>query len=187
MSIKKFFSIPVLTVAMLLAISAAMISHRFWLENRYAPLITSTSLTYGHDPFLVKAIIRRESNFRPRARGNKGEIGLMQVTPSVGWEYAKSKGVSNFTPAALYDPTLNIEVGCWYLAKAMRRYRSFRDPVPFALAHYNAGAGNVDRWLMATRQRGNAREFMAAITYPATRKYVRFITRHRKLYRLFSF
>ena len=174
-------------VAMLLVITAAMISHRFWLENRYAALIRSTSLTYGHDPFLVKAIIRRESNFRPRARGSKGEVGLMQVTPSVGREYARSRGMRNFTPAALNDPALNIEVGCWYLAKAMRRYRGFRDPVPFALAHYNAGASNVDRWIMATRQRGNTREFMAAITYPATRRYVRSITWHRKLYRLFSF
>jgi soluble lytic murein transglycosylase len=187
MSVKKFFSLPVLTVVMLTVISAAMISHRFWFENRYAALIKSTSLTYGHDPFLVKAIIRRESNFRPRARGNKGEIGLMQVTPAVGWEYARSRGLRNFTPSALYDPALNIEVGCWYLAKAMRRYRSFCDPVPFALAHYNAGASNVDRWLMATRQRGNVREFTAAITYPATRRYVRFITWYRKLYRLFSF
>jgi soluble lytic murein transglycosylase len=187
MSIKKFFSLPVLTVAMLLGIAAAMIGYRLWLENRYAPLIKSASLAYGQDPFLVKAIIRRESNFMPRARGNKGEIGLMQVTPSVGWEYAKSRGMSNFIPAALYDPALNIEVGCWYLAKAMRRYSGFRDPVPFALAHYNAGAANVDRWLTATRRRGDAGEFMAAITYPATRKYVRFVTWHRRLYRFFSF
>lgn len=174
-------------VAMLLVITIAMVTHRYWLENRYAEIIKSTSLTYGQDPFLVKAIIRRESDFRPRARGTKGEIGLMQVTPSVGWEYARARGLKNFTDAALYDPEMNIEVGCWYLAKAMKRYRSFRDPVPFALAHYNAGAGNVDRWLMATQRKGNAREFMAAITYPTTRRYVRSVTLHRRLYRLFSF
>lgn len=184
---KKIFSLPILMVLMLLAITAAMITHRFWLENRYAALIKSTSLAYGHDPFLVKAIIRRESNFRPGAHGDKGEIGLMQVTPAVGREYAKAKGMKNFTPDALYDPAMNIQVGCWYLAKAMKRYKNFSDPVPFALAHYNAGAGNVDRWITATRQRGNAREFMAAITYPTTRRYVRYITRHRRLYRIFSF
>jgi soluble lytic murein transglycosylase len=183
---KKIFSLPILMVLMLVAITVAMITHRFWLENRYAALIKSTSYTYDQDPFLIKAIIRRESNFRPNVRGTKGEIGLMQVTPSVGLEYAKAMGIKKFTPDKLYDPATNIEVGCWYLAKAMKRYKKFRDPVPFALAHYNAGGSNVDRWLMATRHRGNVGEFMAAITYPTTRSYVRYITWHRKLYRIFS-
>jgi soluble lytic murein transglycosylase len=183
---KKIFSLPILMVLMLLAITAAMITHRFWLENRYAALIKSTSHAYGQDPFLIKAIIRRESNFRAGARGNKGEIGLMQVTPSVGWEYAEAMGIKNFTPDALYDPATNIQVGCWYLAKAMKRYKKFDNPVPFALAHYNAGGSNVDRWIVATRHKGNAREFMAAITYPTTRKYVRSITWYRRLYRIFS-
>lgn len=173
-------------VLMLLAITAAMATHRFWLENRYAEFIKSASLTYGQDPFLIKAIIRRESNFRPGARGTKGEIGLMQVTPAVGREYAKAMGIENFSPDELYDPATNIQIGSWYLAKAMKRYKNFYDPVPFALAHYNAGGSNVDRWITATRHRGNAREFIAAITYPTTRKYVRSITWHRRLYRIFS-
>jgi soluble lytic murein transglycosylase len=183
---KKIFSLPRLMVLMLVAITAAMATHRFWLENRYAALIKSASLTYGQDPFLIKAIIRRESDFRPGARGTKGEIGLMQVTPSVGMEYAKAMGIENFTPDELYDPAMNIQIGCWYLAKAMKRYKKFHNPVPFALAHYNAGGSNVDRWLMTTRNKGNTREFMAAITYPSTRKYVKTITWYRRLYRIFS-
>jgi soluble lytic murein transglycosylase len=180
---KKIFSLPVMVVAMLAVIAAVMIVLVFRGEHRYYPQIREASARYGHDPRLVRAMVKRESNFRPDARGTKGEIGLMQVTPAVGREYARARRWKKFSTQALFDPALNTEVGCWYLAKAMRRYRDFDDPVPFALAHYNAGPGNVDRWLRMTRTPGNARQFLKAITYPSTRHYVRRITRRWRLYR----
>lgn len=183
----KAFSLPVTVVIMLALIAAAMLAAVFRREHRYAPQIRAASARYGVDPRLVRALIRRESNFRADARGAKGEIGLMQVTPAVGREYARAHGLKRFRPDSLFDPALNTEAGCWYLAKAMRRYGNFDDALPFALAHYNAGPGNVDRWIRMTRAPGNARQFMKAITYPQTRRYVRQITRRRRLYRLFRF
>lgn len=182
---KKFFSYPIMVVIMLAVIAAVMIVVSFGREKRYYPQIREASARYGHDPRLIRALVKRESNFRVDARGTKGEIGLMQVTPAVGREYARERKWRNFSTQALFDPALNTEVGCWYLAKAMRRYRDFNDPVPFALAHYNAGGGNVDRWLRMTQTPGNARQFLRAITYPSTRHYVRTITRRWRLYRWF--
>jgi len=185
MTTKKEFSLPLRIVLMVAVICGAMIAYLYWREARFNGVIDAASKRHGLDYYLVKALVKRESNFNPRARGKKGEIGLMQVTPTVGREYAASNGMRTFTVQALYDPWLNTEVGCWYLARAMKRYRSYRDPVPFALAHYNAGASNVDRWIRRTGNRGDAREFVKAITYPGTREYVRSIIRRRRLYRWF--
>jgi soluble lytic murein transglycosylase len=61
--------------------------------------------------------------------------------------------------------------GTWYLAKLLRRYAATDDPVPFALADYNAGRANVLRWMQGdARQRANA--FRAAIGFGSTRRYV---------------
>lgn len=187
MARKNLFSLPVLVVVMLAVIAAVMIERVRRREHRYDGLIRAASARHGLDPRLVKAVVRRESNFRPGARGSKGELGLMQVMPAVGRDYAAWRKWKKMTAGALLDPEMNTEVGCWYLAKAMRRYREYRDPVPFALAHYNAGARNVDRWLAATRTPGNARQFLRAITYPSTRRYVRQITRRYRFSRLFRF
>ena len=177
---------PVVILLMVAAICVVMIAVRARQVNRFAPVIKAASFEYGLDPLLVKAVIKRESNFDPRARGSKGEIGLMQVTPTVGREFASETGMKGFRPDALFDPALNIRVGCWYLARAMERYRSFPDPVPFALAQYNAGASNVERWLAATKRKGNTREFLNAITYPGTRGYVKSILGWWRWYRFFS-
>ncbi|MDD5557723.1 MAG: lytic transglycosylase domain-containing protein [bacterium] len=177
------FSPPVIVVIMVAAICAVMLWYAHWRENRFNPIIAAAAERHGLDPLLVKAVIRRESNFDPRALGGKGEIGLMQVTPTVGREYAASRKRPYFKAERLFDPTLNIEVGCWYLGKAMRRYRHFPDPAPFALAHYNAGATNVDRWLKRTRDRGDPDQFIEAISYPITRRYVTYVIRRWRRYR----
>jgi soluble lytic murein transglycosylase len=136
---------------------------------------------------LIKAVIKRESRFKPNARGAKGEIGLMQVTPAVGMECAFEEKLKKFKLEDLYDPALNVHVGAWYLAKAIKRYEAFPDPAPFALAHYNAGASNVDRWLEATNNRGDKDEFLAAITYPGTKSYIEYILNKWRWYKLTSF
>lgn len=184
---KNLFSLPVLIVLMLAVISAVMLDCVRRREAVYDGVIRAASARHGLDLLLVKAVVRRESNFRADARGSKGERGLMQVMPVVGKEYAAWRRWSALPKKGLLDPELNTEVGCWYLAKAMRRYRAFRDPVPFALAHYNAGGRNVDRWLAATRTPGNARQFIRAISYPSTRRYVRQVTRRYRLSRLLRF
>lgn len=177
---------PIAVLLMVIGISIAMLFAHARRQNRFAPIIKVAGFDYGLDPLLVKAVIKRESNFKPRAKGSKGEIGLMQVTPTVGREFAEENEIKDFTPDDLFDPGFNVRVGCWYLGKAMRRYRDFSDPVPFALAQYNAGASNVNRWLKKTKDRGNSRQFLSAITYPGTRKYVNAITRRYRRYKFFS-
>jgi len=142
-----------------------------WREQRYGQLIQEIAYRYGVDKYLVKAVIRRESEFDPFVYGRAGEIGLMQVTEGAGREWARATGRKDFGRDSLWDERVNLEAGTWYLARALNRWRDKDDPVPFALAEYNAGFGNVLRWL-PNGQTTTATQFQEAITFPGVRRYV---------------
>ena len=121
------------------------------------------------DPRLLKAVIWRESRFNPATVGKAGEIGLMQIMPKqsvVDW--AKAKG--RFVPfrGALFDPELNIEIGSWYLGRAIRRWSKYRDCYALALCEYNAGLTRANKWKPANPA-GNVRQ---KISIPSTLNYV---------------
>lgn len=174
-------------VALLLTVaaigSAVLVYLRWrWREQRYNPLIAEVAARYGVDPLLVKAIVRRESDFDPFAYGSAGEIGLMQVMPGTGAEWARATGRKNFGRDSLWNERINLEAGTWYLARALNRWRDKDDPVPFALAEYNAGPGRVLRWL----PRGaatTAEEFRRAIPAPSVRRYVDSVMEYYEIYR----
>lgn len=143
--------------------------------HRFDVLIVQTGQAYQVDPRLVSALIWKESRFDPGVVGPKKEIGLMQVTETAGREWARSQGVPEFSRESLFDPVTNVQAGTWYLARAIRRWSHAADPLPFALAEYNAGRSNAQRWAAACG--GDGRGFVEAITYPTTKKYVQDILR----------
>lgn len=168
----------------LAALSSVVIVHLRWVyrEQRWNKLVEEIATRQGVDKFLVKAVIRRESQFDPFAYGRAGEIGLMQVTYAAGLEWARATGRKDFGRDLLWDARVNIEAGTWYLGRALRRWQDMDNPVPFALAEYNAGLGNVQRWLPRGRQT-TSEEFMEAITYPTVRRYIETVTDYHRYYK----
>ena len=64
----------------------------------------------------------------------------MQVTENAAHEWAREKRVDNFQSDDLFDPLINLQAGAWYLRRALEHWQTQPDPLPFALAEYNAGA-----------------------------------------------
>jgi soluble lytic murein transglycosylase len=155
---------------------------RYWMkENRFDTLILEASSEYGVDPNLIKAVILRESKFESATVGTVGEKGLMQVTDTVGQEWAKANKISSFAPEKLFDPRTNVRAGTWYLAKAIGNWNKAEDPVPIALAEYNAGRKNVLRW-MDEKCLKDAEHFVSRIGFPSTQSYVKTIVSQRRYY-----
>ena len=153
-----------------------------WREAHYNPLIEEISTQYGVDKFLVKAVMRQESGFDATAYSRKGAIGLMQVMPASGEQWARAVGRKNFARDTLWNERANIEAGTWLLTQALERWQAHDDPVPFALAEYNAGAGKVLKWLPKGEET-TAKEFCTAITFPGVRHYVERVTGFAEHYR----
>lgn len=102
------------------------------------------------DPALIKAVVWRESRFNHMARGEKGEVGLMQIMPgeraaAADWAIAHCRDIP--TEEELRSPELNIDIGAWYLARALHRYRHSRDAIALALCEYNAGPSRAEEWI----------------------------------------
>jgi soluble lytic murein transglycosylase len=152
---------------------------RLWYPLDYAPIVSGNARLYHLDPALVAAVIYKESRFDPKARSDAGAVGLMQLLPDTARGIALHTGGTKFDPATdLLDPDLNVRYGCWYLNHLRQKYAGYPNGPELALAAYNAGQTNVDRWIAATPA-GQPVE----IPFAETRDYVADVERLEKLYR----
>jgi soluble lytic murein transglycosylase len=141
--------------------------------HQYDRLIRSVATEHHLDPMLVKAVVWRESRFDPKKYGGAGERGLMQVSEKAAREWARENKIDNFHVEKLFDPKTNLEAGTWYLRRAFEHWETQSDPLPFALAEYNAGASRAQRWSGGDSAAAIAPQtFLKRIDFPGTRKYV---------------
>ncbi len=131
------------------------------------------------DPYLVLGLIKAESNFVCDAQSHKEAKGLMQLTDSTAEWVAGKMGMENFSVGQLSDPEVNISLGCWYLKHLLDSYDGDQT---LALCAYNAGSGNVDKWLSDTRYSLDG-ETLDAIPFPETRNYVQNTEKYTKQYK----
>ena len=172
-------------LVLLLLLLAAAAGYWQWYEwrdhSQDAPILAAAR-RYGIQPALVKAVVWRESRFNARRRGQAGEFGLMQIRTAAADEWAAAAHLTGFSPNSLFNPATNTLAGAWYLDKLLKRYAHTDNPLPYALADYNAGRSNVLKWDHGAAAT-NSSAFIAEINFPGTKAYVRSVTQRFEHYR----
>jgi soluble lytic murein transglycosylase len=149
------------------------------LPLRHEDIIRQQAAEKDLDAALIAAVIYAESRFRDGQTSHAGAQGLMQVTPATARDIARKSGGTRFQVEDLHDPDVNIAYGAYHLRYLLGRYGTNET---FAIAAYNAGEGNVDRWIAAAR-RANRDLEIGAIPFPETRAYVRRVQEAQRQYR----
>ena len=106
----------------------------------------------------------------------------MQLRDEAAGEWAKAERVILWTHRQLFDPERNTLAGTWYLKKLTGRYQQTDNPLPYALADYNAGRSHVLQWARGTGETNSA-AFIEQIGFPSTKEYVRAVMRRYEGYR----
>ncbi len=163
--------------------SLVFLGYRKYLHTayplEYEQLIFEISEEYDVTPSLIAAVICTESHFIPTAKSHAGAVGLMQLTPAT-FRWAQTRaGVANPLPAEhLTDPETNIRYGT-YTLKLL--HEMFEDPKA-ALAAYNAGQGNVTKWLQDPAYSTDG-VHLDVIPYKETAEYVEKVKNAQTIYK----
>ncbi len=133
------------------------------------------------DPYLVLAIIKAESGFNKHATSNKQARGLMQIMDSTA-EDIKNKMETTTINNDLYNEEVNISLGCKYFSSLIDRYNG---NYYLAICAYNAGMGNVDKWIDQNIITKNLNEYKNVnLPFSETKKYLNKVISSYKMYRL---
>lgn len=135
----------------------------------YKEDIRASASNYGVEPHLVAAIIRSETNYRTGQESRKGALGLMQIMPETADWVVQRAGFKEVTEDMLrHRADVSIEVGAWYLKSLDQQFDHNKVA---AIAAYNAGPGNVRKWLDSGVWDGTL-ESVKQIPFGETRHYV---------------
>ena len=151
----------------------------FYVRQAYPQLRTSVS---GELWSLAHGISRQESSFDPYAVSHAGARGMMQLMVPTAREQAGKMGVGFDSYRLISDPSYNVMIGSSYFQRMLNIWGG---SVPLAVASYNAGSGNVGKWI---RQYGDPRsqvdmlKWIEAIPYSETRAYVQRVIENSVVY-----
>lgn len=148
------------------------------LPLAYADIIREQAHEKHLDPALIAAVIYAESKFEPH-ESSAGAQGLMQILPETAYYLAHLSGGSRFNAQDLATPRINVAYGSYYLRYLLGHYG--HDEM-LALAAYNGGIGNVDRWVAQAQAQGHTLE-AESIPFPETREYVQRVMSAQQQYR----
>jgi len=150
---------------------------------RYNKYVFEASKEYNVDPYLVFAIIKQESNFNKDAYSGKEAKGLMQVLDSTAKEMATDINNMVVENLDLFDAKTNIYIGVKYFRTLVNRYDG---NTWLAICAYNAGLGNVDKWILSDEIYLNSKMNISNIPFEETRTYLvnilKYYDKYVKLY-----
>jgi soluble lytic murein transglycosylase len=174
MIVRRLFAVLVVGVALVAAFAYVDATEPGWYVRlryplHYDAIVRGHAHNYRLDPALLAAVIYQESKFHVHARSSSGAVGLMQLLPATAQGIAIHTGGTRFQVSDLDNPEINVRYGSWYLRHLLDKYGDERT----ALAAYNAGQENVDRWRAEGR----------GIAFAETRHYVSRVEHLQGLYR----
>lgn len=169
---KKIIRAVTLSLALLILLCAAAyflsgVAQRRTYRLLYPDIVTEMAAEYGVDPYLAAAVIHCESSNNKDAVSPVGAVGLMQIMPDTGAWIAEKLEMDDFTEERLFEPEVNVRMGCWYIDYLTDR---FHGNMTLVLAAYNAGPGNVQKWLEDERISENGT--LTEIPFPETERYI---------------
>ena len=144
--------------------------------KEYEEIVEEYSKEYELDSNLIYAIIKAESNFKKDAISNKGAKGLMQLMDATSADIANVLNIK-FDNEKILEPQYNIMIGTKYISMLINKYQN----ISLALAAYNAGSGNVDKWIKEGTLNDNGNN-IENIPFKETNNYVRKILRDYQIY-----
>ncbi len=163
-----------LSLALTLSLTPIM---RLVYPLSYIEEIEKYSEKYELDKYLVIGIISAESGFDPDAQSHKDAKGLMQVKEETAKWLSESLEIET-NSGDITDPDVNINIGCAYMRYLIDRYGGHEDT---AVAAYNAGPGNADKWLSDTRYSKEGK-VLFKIPFYETEEYVKKVQKRREIY-----
>lgn len=134
----------------------------------YREIVEKYAVQNDLDPYLVYAVIKTESRFDTEAVSHAGAHGLMQLMEETAQDSAQKLKISVQLPEDLHDPDKNVMLGTCYLKSLLKSY----DSLELALAAYNGGTGNVQKWLK-DEALSDGKGGLAQIPFEETEKYVK--------------
>jgi len=175
--IKKLMIVVIIIVGIIItAILINKLTIKILYKKEYSEYVTKYAQQYDVDENLIYALIKAESNFEADVSSLKGAQGLMQLMYSTAEDVAKKNGIE-LTEENILEPDININIGTKYIATLLEKYEC----VEIALAAYNAGSGNVDKWIANGTIKADGSN-IENIPFKETNTYVRKIMRDYKIY-----
>lgn len=173
-NIIKWLIIVAILIALAIIVRSVIIKINY--PEKYEEYIEKYSKEYGVESELIFAIIKAESNFKQNAISNKEAIGLMQLLESTALEVAENIN-KEITKEDILNPEVNIELGTKYISTLINKYEN----IELALAAYNAGIGNVDRWIEEGTIKADGTD-IENVPYKETNNYIRKVIRNYNIY-----
>ena len=145
---------------------------------KYSEYVEKYAEEYNIDKYLVYAIIKAESNFKEDAKSVSNAVGLMQIMEATAIETANKMDL-NIVESDLYNPELNIRLGIKYFTNLLDKYN---DNFNLAIIAYNAGIGNVDKWIADGVINADGTD-LENVPFKETNNYARKILRDYEIYK----
>lgn len=178
--LKKVIKFTILLVLIAIMVNFAIDIYYFVkYPIGYRKYISEYSEEFDVDPHLVTAIINVESRYDKDAESQKGAKGLMQIAPITGQWASEVLGIEGYTEEDLFNPEMNIRIGTWYISRLLLEFDNNLDNVILA---YNAGSGNVQKWLKDKDYSSDGKN-IDHIPFKETRDYIARVKNSYKVYK----